>query len=226
MPELGAADVLEAVTQSQRVLVPAASGDWERRAGTLEWSCRRTLDHMADGQLGYAGRLATRAQGTLPAMRGGNPGQGVEDLLRVVDAAGIMVAQLIEALPPDARVFHPAGMADGPGYAAMACTESLLHTFDIAQGLHLEFRPPGELCARILARLFPWVSESDDPWAALCWASGRASLPGRDDVEADWWWHCAPLSEWDGTVKKRPAPTGAALVKRGIRKGAPPSGAP
>lgn len=206
MNELGAQDVLDALRLSQQALIPHASADWTQRAGTLDWDCRRTLDHLADGQSAYAGRLATQAQETLPAMRNGNPGQSVEDLLRVVNAASHMVSRLIEALPPGARVHHAAGMADASGYAAMACTELLVHTYDITQGLGVAFEPPAELCARILARLFPWVTDIEDAWPTLCWASGRISLPGRDDVAADWWWQCAPLSEWDGTVRRRPAP--------------------
>jgi hypothetical protein len=45
-----------------------------------------------------------------------------------------------------------------------------------------------------------------DPWDALRWASGRAALPGRDRLGPDWYRHCAPLGEWDGTIRKRTAP--------------------
>ena len=100
-------------------------------------------------------------------------------------------------------------MADVSGYVGMACVEALVHTFDITQGLGVEFQPPGDLCGRVLKRLFPWTEEAGpDPWATLCWTTGRISLPGRDDVGADWYWQCAPLAEWDGTVRKRTAPPG------------------
>src|SRR5205085_7265867 len=41
-----------------------------------------------------------------------------------------------------------------------------------------------------------------DPWSALRWANGRLALPDRARLGPDWGWWCAPLSEWDGTVKR------------------------
>ena len=41
-----------------------------------------------------------------------------------------------------------------------------------------------------------------DPWSALRWANGRIALPDRERLGPDWGWWCAPLSAWDGTVKK------------------------
>ena len=98
-------------------------------------------------------------------------------------------------------------MADVSGYVGMACVEILAHTFDISQGLGVDFQPSQELCDRVLRRLFPWIENTGpDTWATLCWATGRQSLAGREAVEADWYWQCAPLDEWDGTVKKRTPP--------------------
>jgi hypothetical protein len=89
---------------------------------------------------------------------------------------------------------------------ALGCEEIVLHTADIAQGLKLPYRPPDDLSARILARLFPWAPNDIDPWDSLCWATGRSALPDRARLGPDWYWHCAPLSEWDGTMKHRTAP--------------------
>jgi hypothetical protein len=97
-------------------------------------------------------------------------------------------------------------MADGTGFLAMGCTEILIHAADVADGLDLPFRPPEDLAARVLRRIFPWAPEEGDAWAILRWACGRGPLPGRPQLDADWYWHCAPLVEWDGTVKKRQAP--------------------
>ena len=96
-------------------------------------------------------------------------------------------------------------MADASGFIAMGCEEMLMHTADILQGLARPFRPPDDLTARVLARLFPWAPEGD-VWASLRWVSGRIALPDHARLGADWYWHCAPLDEWDGTVKKRRAP--------------------
>ena len=49
------------------------------------------------------------------------------------------------------------GMADASGFAALACDEMLVHTADIAAVLGVGFDPPRGVCARVLARLFPWA---------------------------------------------------------------------
>jgi hypothetical protein len=46
-------------------------------------------------------------------------------------------------------------MPDASGFAALACDEMLLHTNDIALGLGTTFDPSRDVCARVLARLFP-----------------------------------------------------------------------
>lgn len=101
------------------------------------------------------------------------------------------------------------GAADPSGFAAMACDEILIHTDDAARGLGLVFRPPTDLAERVLHRLFPWVTDVDDPWEGLRWANGRIALGGRERLSG-WTWHCAPLDEWDGTSPTRPSapPTG------------------
>jgi hypothetical protein len=97
-------------------------------------------------------------------------------------------------------------MADVSGWIGMGCVEVLVHTDDIARGLGLPYRPPANLSARILARLFPWAPSDIDSWDSLRWAAGRAALPDREQLGTDWYWHCPPLSEWDGTIRKRTAP--------------------
>jgi hypothetical protein len=79
----------------------------------------------------------------------------------------------------------------------MGCVETLLHGEDIAQGLGLSIDPPREVCARVLARLFPEAAHdltNLDPWAALLWSTGRIELPGHPRLE-QWRWHGSPLAE-------------------------------
>jgi hypothetical protein len=206
--EPGADDVRAAAAGCRRALEPALDGDWEVRAGTLEWTCRRTLDHMIDAQVMYAGHLATEARERLPRLRNGNPTLAVGDLLQSLAIAAAVLAQVIRGAGPTARGFHAAGLADGSGFAAMACTEMLVHTADIGEGLGTAFRPPDALAASVLARLFPWAPRDGSAWATLRWACGRSTLGDRERLAPDWYWHCAPLAEWDGTVKKRTAPPG------------------
>jgi hypothetical protein len=104
---------------------------------------------------------------------------------------------VVDATPPGTRGWHPFGLADASGFAAMACDELLVHSDDAARGLGVPFAPPDELAEATLRRLFPWAPDGVEPWPGLRWANGRADLPGQPR-QVDWRWHCAPLEEWDG----------------------------
>ena len=199
---LGPDDVLFAAAASREALFPAVKDNWSVRAGDLEWSCHRTLDHIASALLGYARNLASRATERLPTVRSEDPDQPPFELLTVMESLAAVLAEVARAVPPDTRAYHSAGMADVSGFIAMGCDETLIHTADIAQGLHRPFHPPDDLCARVAVRLFPWAPSGFSGWETLRWANGRAALPGHDRLGPDWSWHCAPLEEWEGTVKK------------------------
>jgi uncharacterized protein (TIGR03083 family) len=205
-PLLTVDDLLRAAALCRETLAPALDEDWTARAGDLNWTCQRTLDHIVDTLFFYAVMLATRAT-VRPAMpRNGDPARSPRELLEVVEAAAAVLADVVRAAPPEARGFHPAGLTDPEGFVALGCEEVLIHTDDIAAGLGRRFEPPAELAERVLRRLFPWAPEGDDPWLTLRWACGRVALPDRERLDPNWYWHSAPLSEWDGTVKRRTAP--------------------
>jgi hypothetical protein len=204
--DLVPADLLTAARICRQTLQPALGRDWSAPAGDLEWDCRRTLDHVADALFLYLAYLSSRATARLEPPRNGDPAAPPAQLLATIDAVAATLAEVARAAPAGTRAFHPAGMADVSGWLGMACEEILLHTDDVAQGLGLDYRPPDGLAARIVARLFPWAPRDGDPWAALRWAAGRAALPDRERLGADWYWHCAPLAEWDGTMRRRTAP--------------------
>lgn len=191
-------DVLVAAASCRRTLEPLVDRDWDRPAGDLEWSCRRTLAHAMSAVLFYSINLASRsaderysgqADASLP----------IPELLDAFEGRAAVLAEVCRAAPPDARGMHEMGRADPSGFAAMGCDEMLIHTDDIATGLGATFDPPREVCARALARLFPWAPRDVEPWAGLRWANGRAPLGERPRLAPDWIWHCAPLDEWDGT---------------------------
>lgn len=204
-------DLLTATESCRTTLAPAVQRNWSARAGELDWDCRRTLDHVSDALLFYAVHLATRAAERRTPVRNGDPVAAVPELLDAVESTATILSRLTAEASPETRAFHPAGVADADGFRAMGCQEILTHTGDIADGLNLPFAPPDDLCDRILHRIFPWAPDAvalPDRWSALRWACGRASLPDRPRLAADWWWHCAPLAEWDGTRKIRTsAPT-------------------
>jgi uncharacterized protein (TIGR03083 family) len=204
--ELSPDDLLTAAARCRATLEPALERDWEVLAREMEWSCRRTLDHIVDALMLYCGYVGTRATARRTPLRNGDPAATPSELLNSVEAAAAILAELVRALSVGARVFHPAGMADATGYLAMGCEEILVHTWDIAEGLGVPFAPPEELAAKIVARILPWAPGDVPAWDALRWGVGRIELPGYGRLGPDWYWHPAPLAEWDGTIKKRTAP--------------------
>jgi hypothetical protein len=200
-------DVVSAAECCQATLSDVVEGDWDTRAGGLDWSCARTIEHITNASLRYAAHLASRAVEPLPPVRGHDDRLTPADLLVLVGAAAAVLAETARAAPADARGFHPAGMADAEGFLAMGCDEILVHTFDAAAGLGLTFDAPPDLAERVLGRLFPWVAlEGADAWQTLLWANGRVELERRPRLDPDWSWQCAPLTEWDGAPKLRVKP--------------------
>ncbi len=168
------------------------------------------VGHTAEGCLWYAIDLAAGGADLGPVEHRvrteGDAGEVVETLRTYAH----IVASVVEASPSTARGFHPMGTADPSGFAAMACDEMLIHTDDAARGLRVSFEAPSDLVEPVLRRLFPWITDTADPWSQLRWANGRVALPDRPRL-TDWAWHCAPLSEWDGSVSTAPT-TGRGLM--------------
>jgi hypothetical protein len=199
-------DLLLSVDLSIQALTPALSSDWEIPAGDLDWTCRRTLDHVVDALILYSGRLALQATERLPPLRNGDPERSPGELLVNLGQAAAVLATVVREAPDDARGFHSSGMADRSGFAALGCEEILCHTHDIATGLGLTFQPPDDLCLRVVQRLFPWAPENEGPWDTLLWATGHDTLPEHGRLGPDWSFQAAPLDEWDGTRKTRTTP--------------------
>lgn len=204
-------DLRESCDLALQQLRPLVGHDWDVRAGDLEWSCRRTLDHIIDTMLLYSGYLATRATGRMQPLRNGDAAASIETLLAHLETSAAVLMRIAEATPLGARAFHPSGLSDAHGFLAMGCSELLTHTDDILHGFGVVWNPgPGaDLCNAILTRVFPWApssAESHDRWQVLRWACGQTDLPTEPRLDANWWWHAAPLSEWDGTRNQRTAP--------------------
>jgi hypothetical protein len=207
MDELvGPDDVRLVATITSEVLAELPRDGWERTVPGLEWSAAETLFHMARVPFSYATHLAARATEPTPYRLGSfvsrpdNAPAAPSTLLAAMTALCHVLADVVTATPPGTRAYHPEGMADRSGFAAMGCDEVLIHTDDILRAYDRSLQPPGDLVARVLARLFPWAPTDVDPWTALRWANGREELPrpyGR--LGPDWHWHCAPLEQWDGT---------------------------
>jgi hypothetical protein len=203
MKELDHTDVIAAVEVAYNTLAPVVDHDWSVKAGTLEWSCRQTLDHLSSGLSFYYSSLAISATERIQRPQAVSDQLTIADLLLLLKANATILARVVESSPSSTRGFHPAGMADPSGFAAMGCDEILIHTSDIAAGLGVVFQPLADLSARVVDRLFPWAPTDYDQWQTLLWANGRTWLPNWGLLEDNWYWQCAPLSEWNGTINKR-----------------------
>ncbi|MFI0483847.1 hypothetical protein [Actinomadura sp. 9N215] len=201
------ADDLDTAVQLAVATLRKASPDaWEAKAGTLEWDCWETVEHLSDDLFAYAAQLGPKAppmDGEVPfvweSRRPGGPANAVHanreagpaGLLQVLEACGAMLVAMVRVTRPDVRAHHGFGASDPEGFAAMGIVETLVHTHDLAEGLGLAWEPPAGLCARVLWRLFPDAPRDTDPWPTLLWATGRGELSGRPRLTS-WRWHGSP----------------------------------
>jgi len=177
-------------------LLPVTDRDWSVRAGTLEWDCWHTAEHIGDCLLSYAWQLAVQpttryVRAVATAEKDASPAE----VLEFAVTGGRVLASMVRTSPAHVRAFHPAGAADPEGFAALGCNEALLHGNDIAQGFGLSLKPPRDVCRRVLNRIYPQALAEladADPWTALLWAGGRTELPGYP--QPHWQPHPAPLA--------------------------------
>jgi hypothetical protein len=176
----GAADLRSASAAAQELLsrVP----DFATPVPVMDGDVRRVVVHIAQCLVWYTHDLvagATESPGPMPVWP---DDAGPAELVRELGIAAEVLARVVALAGPDDRAFHPWGVADPAGIAAIGIAEIVLHTDDVASALDLSWSPPPGPAAATLARLFPDVPADGDPWTALRWATGRADLPGRERV--------------------------------------------
>ena len=201
-------DVQHAVAAAVDTLASATERDWHVPAAGLDWDCWETLEHLSDDLFSYAAQLGPRhpplaghiAFAWQPRRPGGpanaifsDPGAGNAGLLGVVEACGGLLSAIVRVSPPELRAYHAFGVSDPAGFAAMGVIETLVHTYDVATALGLDWTPEPGLSGRVLARLFPDAPAGTDPWPTLLWATGRGEIAGRPRLES---WR------WDGTPRQ------------------------
>ena len=199
-------DLALSVRLATDVLSEVPEQAWRSRAGTLEWDLWETVEHLSDDLFSYAVQLAPARPSTdqlmpflwQPRREGGpwnavhaDPDAGPAGLLRTLEATAALLVAMVRARSPNLRSYHAYGASDPEGFTAMGIVETLVHTHDAVDGLGLSWRPPSQVCARVLDRLFP-DAPSGDRWSALLWSTGRADLPGRARLTS---WR------WDGTPR-------------------------
>ncbi|NUK25740.1 hypothetical protein [Streptomyces lunaelactis] len=199
-------DLDQAVLLAVTALQEAPATAWGGKAGTLEWDCWETVEHLSDDLFAYAVQLGPRTpplDGEVPfvweSRRPGGPGNAVHadrtagpaGLLQVLEASGALLVAMVRTTPSHVRSYHGYGVSDPEGFGAMGIVETLVHTYDLAEGLGLVWDPPADLCARVLARLFPNAPVDTDPWLTLLWATGRTEVDGRPRLTT-WRWYGEP----------------------------------
>ena len=189
MSWVGSQHVEEAVAEMAAVLTPQDEVDWQVPAGSLEWSCWETAAHVAHDLLAYAGQVAARATvGYLPFDLVIAPEAAPREVLGVVSACGRLLSNAVANAGNGPVAWHW-GMSDAAGFAAMGVAETLVHTYDITQGLGVAWLPPQPLCQLVVDRLLPH-SPPGRATEILLWATGRADLKDHPRV-GEWVWRAA-----------------------------------
>ena len=161
----------------------------------------RRVEHVSDDLFAYAAALAPGTPETrvdVPFARWAepagdeqtihtDPAAGNAGVVQVLDACGGLLSAVARTRGADARGWHPYGVSDPDGFAAMGTVETLLHLYDVAGPLGLAWHPDPDVVRRVLERLFPGEPTAE-PWPSLLAATGRA---GSDRTQ----WR------WDGTVR-------------------------
>ncbi|MFI9384519.1 hypothetical protein [Kutzneria sp. NPDC052558] len=188
-----AADLHAATEALEAALGPVVDRDWTATSGTGDLNAYRTAEHVGDCVLSYAAQLVTRRDDRYVAYEAALMKDAtVADALEFAITGGRLLAATVAVTGPEVRAYHPTGMADPEGFAGMGVVEILVHGEDIARGLGVALDPPADVCARVLARMFPEVTVDADPWTALLWATDRVELPDLPN-RAGWRWRGAPI---------------------------------
>jgi len=207
--------VLAAEALTPLAAVPDQDPRWEQLAVPTLWPADRALQHITDALLYYAGHVARRADRRLPPLRTESFAPPSELLDNVLTAAHVLAGLLRDL--GTGRAWHPSGQADAAGWTGMAVTEILVHGYDTATALGVTLPLPAQVCARTVARVFPWMPTGTVAGTVAGTGAGmvaadqlllaitcRVHLDGLA-CDPHWWWQSAPLSEWDGQPRRRTA---------------------
>jgi len=187
------------VPAAARASVAALAGytdlGWQHvPAANLEWSCWQTTLHMVDCLYFYAMQVVYGDPDTyLCTELALDDSASPPRLMAALTAHAELLHRIAGSADPGVRAHHNYGLSDAAGFAAMGVVETLIHTFDVVRGLNPAdpWRPPGELAAPVIARLFPHAP-GGEPADVLLYCCGRASLRELPQ-QAQW--------RWDGTVR-------------------------
>jgi hypothetical protein len=158
----------------------ATDRDWGAAAGTLEWSCWETVDHVIDCVFSYAVQVAAGApDGWLPLELHPLPTATPTALVDALRTVGAVFAAVLRTAPADGVASNGVMSLDRAAWAARGAYEIAVHTHDVLRGLAISFEVSALICSRIVAQPGMWFIDRDraatavDPWSALLLGSGR-----------------------------------------------------
>jgi hypothetical protein len=166
------------------ILADAADADWSARAGSLEWSCFHTADHVIDCVFSYALFLGSGKEDDYPKFceLRALPGASARDLIDGLRAVTTMLWALTVSVPSDTRAIirrSPQPQTGRPReFAARGALELILHAYDISEGLRLAFAPDLGAVQRLFNATHDWPGQHpfescNNVWFDLIARSGR-----------------------------------------------------
>lgn len=178
----------QVLVASQATLSEVAEQDWSVAAGTLEWSCRQTVDHMIDCVFSYAMQVAARApSGFLPfGELHATADASNRDLITGLRAVGQLFQDVVTNAPSGTTASDGVLSLDVGDWCARAAYELAVHTHDIASGAGLSWELQGDLSTSITASPGLWMFDraaaaaGTDPWTTLLRGSGRPAWTQGD----------------------------------------------
>jgi uncharacterized protein (TIGR03083 family) len=185
--------VREVVVESTRSVTAMLGGldetTWELTISPVGWDWRFTIEHIGGDLLHYAGQVAQQPTDHYVAFSfDQSRAKTHAGLVETVEMAGRLLAAAVSAAPDESTAWHPQGMFTPAGFAAMGACEALVHGYDIAVSLGLDWTPDDDLSRLVTDFFFPAIPSAvrtaNSPTAVLAWATGRKSLAGVDDVVA------------------------------------------
>ncbi len=201
-PTVASRDLFALADELDACLGALVERDWTV-AGTGDWSCRATLEHIGDCLLSYAAQIMVQPQSQYVRFEAvALAAASNADLLEFAVAGARILAAVGQVADPAGLAFHPTGHADPEGFVAMGCVELLLHGHDVARALGTDMAPTADVCERLLRRLFAEVALNGfEPWDVLQWATGRRALGARPQ-RSEWRWSAAPLGTVDDHAQR------------------------
>src|SRR5258705_10970821 len=98
-------------------LLPITDRDWSVRAGTLEWDCWHTAEHIGDCLLSYAGQLVCQPEGRyVRFLARADADASAAEVLEFAEAGARILAATLRSVPATTLAFHPSGRADAEGF--------------------------------------------------------------------------------------------------------------